>query len=209
MIVSLEGTVAHVGLDHVVLETGGVGRRVLVPPQVSAELRTGQPARLATSLVVREDSMTLYGFLDDDTREVFETVQSVSGVGPRLALALVAVLSPAELARAVAAEDLAALTSVPGIGKKGAQRLVLELAGKLPAVPVGAEGEVAVVDPAPTAAADGPAWAGQVREALEGLGWNTAQATRATDAVVARHEGDDPVPALPELLREALREASS
>lgn len=208
MIVSLEGTVAHVGLDHVVLETGGVGRRVLVPPQVSAELRTGQPARLATSLVVREDSMTLYGFLDDDTREVFETVQSVSGVGPRLALALVAVLSPAELARAVAVEDLAALTSVPGIGKKGAQRLVLELAGKLPALPAGAEGEVAV-DPAPTAAADGPAWAGQVREALEGLGWNTAQATRATDAVVARHGADTETPALPELLREALREASS
>ncbi|WP_462417449.1 Holliday junction branch migration protein RuvA [Kytococcus sp. Marseille-QA3725] len=206
MISSLEGTVAHVGLDQVVVEVGGVGMGVRVPPQVPAELRVGQSVRLETTLVVREDSLTLYGFLDADTREVFETVQSVSGVGPRLALALVAVLTPAEFARAVAAEDLGALTSVPGIGRKGAQRLVLELASKLPAAPE----EAAPADtPQTPAEGEGPAWAGQVREALEGLGWNATQAARATDAVVARHAEEAPAPALPELLREALREASA
>ncbi|WP_374929402.1 Holliday junction branch migration protein RuvA [Kytococcus sedentarius] len=208
MIASVNGTIAHVGLDHVVVEVGGVGMRVLVPPQVAAEVRTGQETQLATSLVVREDSLTLFGFLDVDTREVFETVQSVSGVGPRLALALVAVLSPAELSRAVQTEDLAALTSVPGIGKKGAQRLVLELAGKLP-TDLGGEAAAPAAEPTGGDAGE-PAWAAQVREALEGLGWNATQAAKATRTVVEQHAQDTgPAPALPVLLREALREAAS
>ena len=209
MIASLSGTITHVGLDHLVVEVGGVGMRVLVPPQVAAEVRTGQEARLETSLVVREDSLTLFGFLDVDTREVFETVQSVSGVGPRLALALVAVLSPAELSRAVHTEDLAALTSVPGIGKKGAQRLVLELVGKLPADLGGGAAPTTTEQPAGGDPSE-PAWAPQVRDALEGLGWNTAQATKATRTVVEQHAQDTgPPPELPVLLREALREAAS
>lgn len=210
MIASLSGRVAHVGLDHLVVETGGVGLRVLVPAQLPAEVRTGQEVRLATSLVVREDSLTLYGFLTEDVREVFETVQGVSGVGPRLALALVSVFTPGRLAAAVAGEDVAALTKVPGIGKKGAQRLVLELAGKLPTLPEEELAEGPQAGPAPAAPADGPAWAAQVTEALEGLGWSAAVAGRATDAVVARHADDTPaeLPPLPELLREALREVA-
>lgn len=209
MIASLTGTVEHVGLDHVVLGVGGVGLKVLVPPQVGAEVRTGMQTQLSTSLVVREDSLTLFGFLDPETREVFETVQSVSGVGPRIALALVAVLSPYDLARAVQTEDLAALTSVPGIGKKGAQRLVLELAGKLPSALLDSAAGGEQEAEQPQAASDEPVWAPQVRDALEGLGWNSAQAARATATVVERHGEDDPAPSLPSLLREALREASS
>ena len=140
---------------------------------------------------------------------MFETVQSVSGVGPRLALALVAVLSPSELSRAVQTEDLGALTSVPGIGKKGAQRLVLELAGKLPADLGGGAAPMTTDQPLGCDPSE-PVWAAQVRDALEGLGWNTAQATKATRTVVEQHAQDTgPAPELPVLLREALREAAS
>ncbi len=110
---------------------GGVGLQVQCAPGTIAGLRTGERARVATSLVVREDSLTLYGFATDDERNTFELLQTASGVGPRLALAMLGVLSPEALRRAVAAEDLTTLTSVPGIGRKGAQRIVLELAGRL------------------------------------------------------------------------------
>ena len=113
------------------VEVGGVGLAVQCTPGTLAGLRVGQPARLATTLVVREDSLTLYGFADDDERPVFELLQTATGVGPRLAQAVLAVLPPDRLRRAVATEDLAALTRVPGIGKKGAQRLVLELKDRI------------------------------------------------------------------------------
>ena len=128
MIASVHGTVLAVRLDAAVVEVGGVGLLVQATPTTLAGLRVGSTARLATSLVVREDSLTLFGFADADEREVFEVVQTVSGVGPRLALAMLAVHTPDGLRRAVAAEDLAALQRVPGIGRKGAQRIVLELA---------------------------------------------------------------------------------
>src|SRR5579863_10159091 len=131
MIAHLNGIVAGVGFDGAVIEVGGVGLRVQCTPDTLATLKPGEQARVATSLVVREDSLTLYGFATDDERNTFELVQTASGVGPRLALAMLAVLTPDALRRAVAAEDLAVLTSVPGIGRKGAQRIVLELAGRL------------------------------------------------------------------------------
>ncbi len=131
MIAHVTGTVAALAPDAAVIEVGGVGLQVQCAPGTIAGLRTGEQARVATSLVVREDSLTLYGFATDDERNTFELLQTASGVGPRLALAMLGVLSPDALRRAVAAEDLAALISVPGIGRKGAQRIVLELAGRL------------------------------------------------------------------------------
>src|SRR5580704_16193989 len=153
MIAHLDGTVSGVAPDGAVIDVGGVGLLVQCTPGTLAGLRTGERARVATSLVVREDALTLYGFGTEDERNTFELVQTASGVGPRLALAMLAVFTPDALRRAVATEDLAALTTVPGIGRKGAQRIVLELAGRL-----GPAGEAGVGAPARGAAngAGGP-----------------------------------------------------
>jgi Holliday junction DNA helicase RuvA len=131
MIAHLRGTVAGVAPDGAVIEVGGVGMRVQCTPGTLATLRPGESAQVATSLVVREDSLTLFGFVSDDERNVFELLQTASGVGPRLALAMLAVHAPDALRRAVSTEDLNALTMVPGIGKKGAQRIVLEMKDRL------------------------------------------------------------------------------
>lgn len=172
MIASIRGRVAAVRLDAAVVEVGGVGMLVQATPTTLASLRHGADAELATSLVVREDALTLYGFTDPEERDVFETLQTVSGVGPRLALAMLAVHTPDALRRAVATEDLAALQRVPGIGKKSAQRIVLELGDRL-----GAPAPTADRPAAPRTAADQRS---QVVEALVGLGW---QAKAAEDAV--------------------------
>ena len=175
MIAHVTGTVAALAPDAAVIEVGGVGLQVLCAPGTLAGLRAGEHARVATSLVVREDSLTLYGFATDDERNTFELVQTASGVGPRLALAILGVLSPDALRRAVAAEDLAALTAVPGIGRKGAQRIVLELAGRL-----GAPGDFATGQPAEApAAASQPLWRDQVRAGLVSLGWQAREADQA------------------------------
>src|SRR5215472_8384219 len=143
MISHLDGTVSAVAPEGAVIEVGGVGLLVQCTPGTLATLRRGERARVATSLVVREDALTLFGFAADDERDVFELLQTASGVGPRLALAMLAVFTPDELRRAVAAEDVTALTRVPGIGRKGAQRIVLELAGRLgPPAPAGWQGEL-------------------------------------------------------------------
>jgi holliday junction DNA helicase RuvA len=177
MIAHVTGTVAALAPDAAVIEVGGVGLQVQCAPGTIAGLRAGERARVATSLVVREDSLTLYGFATDDERNTFELLQTASGVGPRLALAIIGVLSPEALRRAVAAEDLVALTSVPGIGRKGAQRIVLELAGRL-----GAPGELPA--PAVATAAAGPAgWRDQVRAGLVSLGWQPREADQAISAI--------------------------
>ena len=193
MIASVRGRVAAVGPDGAVVEVGGVGLSVTCAPNTLAGLRVGAEARLATSLVVREDSLTLYGFADDDARQLFELLQTASGVGPRLAQAALAVHSPDVLRRAIASADVSTLTRVPGIGKKGAERLVLELRDR-----VGPVGDVAAVA-APVAAG----WAVQVREALIGLGWTPAQAEQAV-ATVSDGVGDPPPP-VPILLKQAIR----
>jgi Holliday junction DNA helicase RuvA len=197
MIASLSGTVLTVGLDSLVIGVGGVGMLVHTTPATAASLRSGQAADLATTLVVREDSLTLYGFANADEKSVFETVQTVSGVGPRLALAMLAVHTPDALRRAIAQEDLATLTKVPGIGKKGAERLVLELRDKLGVI----VGEGAELTPEPSDADE--VWRGQVREALVGLGWNVKQADAALDKVAAQAADGAGVSAL---LRAALQE---
>ena len=184
MISHLDGTVCAIAPEGAVLEVGGVGLLVQATPGTLAGLRTGERARMATSLVVREDALTLYGFASDDERDVFELVQTASGVGPRLALAMLASFSPDGLRQAIAAEDVVALTRVPGIGRKGAQRIVLELAGRLgsPAAPAG------VLGPPPGAggAAGGTGlWRDQVRAGLVNLGWPARDAEQAIAAVAA------------------------
>jgi holliday junction DNA helicase RuvA len=183
MIAHLTGSVAAVAPDGAVIDVGGVGLLVQCTPGTLARLRLGEQARVATSLVVREDSLTLYGFASEDERSTFELLQTASGVGPRLAQAMLAVLSPDELRRAVAAEDLVALTSVPGIGRKGAQRIVLELAGRLGApAGSGAAGDGAAA-PAGGAASASPQWREQVRAGLVSLGWQAREADQAIAAV--------------------------
>jgi len=187
MIAHLEGTVSAVAPDGAVIDVGGVGLQVQCTPGTLAGLRLGERTRVATSLVVREDALSLYGFADSDERNTFELLQTASGVGPRLALAMLAVFSPDGLRRAVATEDLAGLMKVPGIGRKGAQRIVLELAGRLGspgdgAVPAAAAGA------APAAAAS---WRDQVRTGLVNLGWQAREADLAIAAVEPGLTGPD------------------
>jgi holliday junction DNA helicase RuvA len=175
MIASVRGEVLEVALDHVVIEAAGVGYRVNATPSTLATLRQGTQARLITAMVVREDSMTLYGFCDGETRDLFLTLLSVSGVGPRLAMATLAVYDAAALRQALADGDVIALTRVPGIGKRGADRMVLELRDKvgLPGASTGAP------------AVNGHAVRSPVVEALVGLGFAAKQAEEATEKVLA------------------------
>jgi Holliday junction DNA helicase RuvA len=175
MIASVRGEVLDVALDHVVIEAAGVGYRVNATPSTLASLRQGTEARLITAMIVREDSQTLYGFTDVDTRDLFLTLLSVSGVGPRLAMATLAVHDAQALRQALADGDVLALTRVPGIGKRGAERMVLELRDKVG--PVGA--------PAGAPAVNGHAVRSPVVEALVGLGFAAKQAEEATDKVLA------------------------
>ena len=185
MIASVRGEVTSIDLDHAVVEVGGVGLAVHATPATLATLRRGERAALATALVVREDSLTLYGFADASARELFVLLQTVSGVGPRLALAILAVLDPDALRAAVAESDTAVLTRVPGIGRKGAERLVIELRDKIGPVarPVAlSAGPVAV---------NGNQVRGQVTEALVGLGFAARQAEQAVQAVLEEGEHGD------------------
>jgi holliday junction DNA helicase RuvA len=203
MIAHVSGTVTSVAPDGAVIDVGGVGLFVQCTPGTLASLRAGEAARVATSLVVREDALTLYGFAGEDERSTFELLQTASGVGPRLALAVLAVLSPAALRRAVATEDLAALTAVPGIGRKGAQRIILELAGRLGWAADGTDG-----GPADTPVSAGPAsWREQVRAGLVSLGWQPREADQAIAAVEPDLAADGQAVDVSVALRAALRTA--
>ncbi len=201
MIAHLNGTVAGVGLDGAVIDVGGVGLRVQCTPDTLAALKPGEPGRVATSLVVREDSLTLFGFATEDERNVFELLQTASGVGPRLALAMVAVHSPDALRRAVAAEDVKALTMVPGIGNKVAQRIILELKDR-----IGAPGDLGAGLGAAPSRASAPSWRDQVTTGLVNLGWSAREAETAVAAVEA--ETDGTAPDVATALRAALRKLS-
>jgi holliday junction DNA helicase RuvA len=175
----LAGTVAAISPEGAVIEVGGVGLLVQCTPGTLATLRMGERARVATSLVVREDALTLFGFGSDDERDVFVLLQTASGVGPRLALAMLAVFTPDALRHAVATEDVTALMRVPGIGRKGAQRIVLELAGRLGAPGTGSAAGGAV----PSRLGGQAPWREQVRAGLVNLGWQTRDADQAIAAV--------------------------
>ena len=196
MIAHVRGRVAAVTLSSAVLEVGGVGLELMCTPGTLAALRTGHEAALPTSLVVREDSLTLFGFADEDEKSVFELVQTASGVGPKLAQAMLAVLSPDGVRTAIALDDVKTLTKVPGIGQKGAQRIILELKDRIGS-PAGRSGVVAVTHSAP--------WRDQVSQGLVGLGYAAKDADQAVESV-SEQAGDTPDVGL--LLRAALRSLS-
>ncbi len=190
MIAHVRGPVAAVTLTSAVLDVGGVGLQVMCTPGTIATLRIGREVQLSTSMVVREDSLTIFGFATPDERDMFELVQTASGVGPKVAQAMLAVLDPDRLRQAIGQGDLTTLTTVPGIGRKGAERIVVELKDR-----VGVTTQVA---------AGGAAWRGQVHEALLGLGWSTRDADAALEQVTAElPPGADPD--VSTVLRDALR----
>ncbi|SDP56549.1 Holliday junction DNA helicase subunit RuvA [Actinopolyspora xinjiangensis] len=195
MIASVRGEVLSVGLDHAVIEVGGVGMAVYATPATLGGLRRGEEASLATSLIVREDSLTLYGFADARARDLFALLQTASGVGPRLALAALAVLDPSQLRDALSRGDTGALTMVPGIGKKSAERLVLELRDKVAALSAANGAEPGQPTPvsgsdAGVAAVDTAGIRSEVSEALVGLGFSAKQAEQSVNAVLAENGGE-------------------
>ncbi|MFZ1410233.1 MAG: Holliday junction branch migration protein RuvA, partial [Micropruina sp.] len=183
------------GPTWVVLDLHGFGVRAHCTPATAGAVRVGQRAALATSLVVREDSLTLYGFADDAERDCFELVQSATGIGPKIAMATVSVLNPSDLRAAIASSNFAALTKVPGIGIKGAQRLVLELKDKVGLLAIASD----LAGPS-----EPDDWRAQVRGGLEGLGWSTRDAEKACDTVAPLAEAEPPA-SLGILMRAALQ----
>jgi Holliday junction DNA helicase RuvA len=169
-----------VGLSTAVIDLNGAGMSVNATPQTLSRLRTGEEGKLFTSLIVREDSLTLFGFATDDEREVFDVLLSVSGVGPRLALAVLAVHEPEAIRVAAHTGDSKTFTKVPGIGPKVAGRIVLELAGKL--VPHGTAGAPGAATPAEAT------WKPQVVAAMTSLGWSEKDAAASIEKALA----DDP-----------------
>jgi Holliday junction DNA helicase RuvA len=201
MISLLSGTVRSIASDRIIVEVGGFGVSVLVNPQTSAQITMGSQIQLFTSLVVREDSLTLFGFINDESRSLFELVQTVSGIGPKVALSILGALTPEDLARAISQEDIGAIEKVPGIGRKGAQRLILELKGKL-------------TDLSSTQQYKGhqPAWREQLTSALVSLGFSPKESDGAISQVVSTLHSDGVDAAqleLSELLKLALASGKS
>lgn len=195
MIVHVRGIVTDLGPDAAVVEVGGLGLRVQCTPDTLAALTVGRSATVPTALIVREDSLTLYGFADADERVVFDLLQTATGVGPRLAQAVLAVLRPDDVRRAVHAEDLATLCRVPGVGRKVAQRLVVELGDRL-GPPVGGT-------PAREALVGGPAWRAPVHAGLVNLGWSAREVDAVLDELSADGSVTDVAP-VGDALRTAL-----
>ncbi|HEX8082056.1 MAG TPA: Holliday junction branch migration protein RuvA [Jatrophihabitans sp.] len=196
MIASVHGRVAALGPDGAVVEVGGVGLAVSCSPGTLARLRVGETARLATSLVVREDSLTLYGFADDDERGLFELLQTANGVGPKLAQTILGVYPPREVRRAIATSDLTALVKVPGIGRKGAEKIVIELRDRIGSI-TGSDAGSALAGV--TAIAP---WKDQVLHALAGLGFTGKEAAEAIEEVAA---GSSDNPEVAVILRRAIQ----
>jgi Holliday junction DNA helicase RuvA len=197
MISSLYGPIRNLRPDHAVIEVGGVGLSITITPTTSARLSVGNDAQFFTSLIVREDSLTLFGFLDEISRTLFELVQTVTGIGPRVAMSILGVLSPDDLASAVAQENISAIERVPGIGRKGAQRLILELKGKLDGISTSRF--------IPT---HQPVWREQLTSALMGLGFSAKEADGAIGQLVTQLHNVDEDPTqheLGELLKRALQ----
>lgn len=201
MISTLTGTIRSLAIDKVVIEVGGVGFTLLINPQTSSGISLGAQTTLHTSLVVREDSLTLFGFLSEEVKNLFELVQTVSGVGPKVALSIMGALTPEDLARAISQEDTSAIERVPGIGKKGAQRMILELKGKL-----------SDLSPGTSYKGHQPAWREQLTSALVSLGFSPKESDGAISFVVNDLRNIDADPAkmeLSELLKLALASGKS
>ena len=198
MIASLRGTVLSVGLTCAVIETGGVGMSIQATPTTLSGLRVGEETLVHTEMVVREDSLTLFGFADTDERDSFRTLMSAKGVGAKLALAMLAVHTPNALRRAIASQDVAALTRVPGLGPKGAQRVILDVLGTARTASQTTGGAEAMSDGGPEPHAD-------VVAALVQLGWNEASAHQAVSSVTADAADGGQEPDMAAVLRASLR----
>lgn len=197
MIATLTGEIKGISLDRAIVEVGGVGLSVNITQSAASNLNLGTTVTFHTSLVVREESLTLYGFLTAESKQLFEQVQTVSGIGPKVALSILGSLTPEELAAAIAGENIAAIERVPGIGRKGAQRLILELKGKLSDLSDG--GSVATHQ---------PVWREQLTSALISLGFAPKDSDRAITTVVNELQGDGIEPSdleMSELLKRALQ----
>lgn len=197
MISLLNGTVRSIHSDKAVVEVGGVGLSVSITQHTGSQLNLGTQVQLFTSLVVREDSLTLFGFLDDESRSTFELVQTVSGIGPKVALAIMGAHSPQSLALAITQEDIKGIEKVPGIGRKGAQRLILELKGKISDFGNSEEHRI-----------HQPVWREQLASALISLGFSAKDSDIAITEVLARYaeNGVDPSSVdLSVLLKETLQ----
>jgi Holliday junction DNA helicase RuvA len=199
VIASLYGRIRALQIDRALIDVGGVGLSVNISPVTSARLSVGNDAQLFTSLVVREDALTLYGFFDEASRITFDLVQTVTGVGPKVAMAILAIMAPEDLGRAIAQENVAAIERVPGIGRKGAQRLILELKGKIAHVSQGIPvGHL-------------PLWREQLSSALISLGYSPREADATIGGLLLsmQSEKEDPASAeISELLRRALQRGS-
>lgn len=196
MIAHLTGTVSQAGANWVILDLGGFGLHLACTPATAAGVRIGEKATLHTSLIVREDSLTLYGFGELGEKECFDLVQNASGVGPKLAQAIVSVLSPADLKSAILQEDVSRLCAVPGIGKKGAQKLIIELKDKVLTL-------TGDISPNPVTRQGVSNWRDQVQAGLQGLGYSARDAEAACEAVAPMAE-DQPDTAIGLLMRAAL-----
>ena len=197
MISLLSGTVRSIHSDRLVVEVGGFGLSVLVTPATTTQLTLGSQVQLFTSLVVREDSLTLFGFVNEESRTLFELVQTVSGIGPKVALSILGSLTPEDLARAISQENVGAIEKVPGIGRKGAQRLILELKGKFS--DFGTSHKISHHQ---------PAWREQLASALISLGFSAKESDNAITTVVsqiAEEGGDANATDLSDLLKRALQ----
>lgn len=204
MIASLSGTVEHVALDRAVIAAGGVGVLVHCTPQTLATLHEGRPGRVQTHLVVKEDALTLYGFADRHEREVFEVLIGANGIGPRLALAILAVHHPEQVRRAVTDEDEKALTRVPGIGPKMARKIIVELGDRLAPT-----GEIVPEAEAPAPEAEPTAWHADVVAAMAGLGWSEKEAAKAVEATAATRPELAETQDVAGLLRATLRDVGT
>jgi len=197
MISLINGVVRSIGSDKVIVEVGGVGLAVSVTTQTGSQLNLGVPVQLFTTLIVREDALTLFGFLDEESRSTFELVQTVTGIGPKVALAIMGSHSPQTLAAAIAQEDISAIEKVPGIGRKGAQRLILELKGK-----------ISDFGTSHKSAHHQPVWREQLTSALVSLGFTAKDSDAAINSVLADYAESGVEPSeleLSELLKKALQ----
>ena len=197
MIATLTGEIKSISLDRAIIEVGGVGLSVNLTQNATAHLNLGTVVTFHTSLVVREESLTLYGFLTAESKQLFEQVQTVSGIGPKVAQAILGSLTPEELASAIATENIAAIERVPGIGRKGAQRLILELKGKLSDLSQGVQ-----------VTSHQPIWREQLASALISLGFTPKDSDRAITNIVSELQSDGIEPAeieLSELLKRSLQ----
>lgn len=198
MIASLSGIVKHVETTSVIIEVGGVGIVAHIPARLSASMVVGNMASLQTSLVVREDALTLYGFEDFNSRKLFEILQSATGIGPKVALSALNVYTAEELALAIMREDNATLERVPGLGKKGVQRLILELKEKV-------EGILIPADRVIPRQSKAPLWSVQIEEALTGLGFGAKQSQDAIAYLSDEFGSEVSTTAIGDLLKAALQ----